>query len=145
MDFAKAIEEFKKKTLVEVDKRIIDSARAVFNSIIDYSPIADERYQATRGTFVNSWNIGIGNIIVREASNPTADKGSAYQAVQNMPYGVFLKGDTFVSMANGASHANRVEYLGWPQQEGWSGTSGYNGTGAPYSPVRRGKQAFKIV
>lgn len=137
MSFAKSVQANSRKVLWRVNNKCYEIAKALFVSIINFTPSPDNPGPFAMGHLADQWYPDEGDFS-EELSGSTSPNGAGSLArVQAMKGGAFNGRDGKVTLTNNVDYAYRAEVLGWPASEGWSGKIG------PYRMVARSIQIIK--
>lgn len=130
--FSDSLERNVERVKQEIDTKIVNYAKTLFDMVVVLSPAAPEAGWS-KGEFKNSWYTAFnGYDTTSIATNYDQYGQDSYTRIKEMvALKTFYGKDGFISLANNVPYAKNIEYTGWMKEENanWKGTP-------PYAPVR---------
>jgi hypothetical protein len=134
MGLADDIFKFDAKAKKAISDDIINKCIAFFSVAVDYSPLQDSALYPgayATGLFANSWYVAVNEFDSTVGTIPDEKASMSRGRIELLRHSkAFFGKDEFISLTNNIPYADRVEYLGWPEEDGYSGFIG------PYAPLR---------
>ncbi len=146
MSFASQIKAFEEKALLAANRSVSNAVEEIFTSAVVNTPSptsSPTSAQYSTGLLANQWYPEVSSFSgqLSSATNPYgADSLSRIKALSGQQ--LFLKRDNVITLTNNVDHAQRAEYLGWPQGKGTNGWT-WTGTVGPYAMVGRAVAAWR--